>query len=158
MWATNLASGRGKKCLPAYDKSVCDKQVVHYAVHIHSNLESSLVGVTQPLVSSVHQLIDGILVHNTIRLDRRRELRGSSLIGHVLVKRPRTSKKGGAPFGNAGSGTRFTTMAVAPPANDQKLASLAFCQSYQILSTIWGRGYVRKLDYSHLFPLLRGAS
>lgn len=38
------------------------------------------------------------------------------------IKRVLTETKGGAPFGKAGSGTKFSTMATEPPSNDQKLA------------------------------------
>ena len=53
-----------------------------------------------------------------------------------LIKRLRTFMRGGAPFGKAGSGIKFLTTATEPPVNDQKLAGLTFCQSYQSLSTI----------------------
>ena len=42
----------------------------------HSDPESSLVNVTQPLVPGVHQLINGVIFHDTIRGGRGRELRG----------------------------------------------------------------------------------
>jgi len=74
--------------------------------HKHSNMKSSLVDVTQPLVLSVHKLIDEILVQNTIRRDRRRELREGSSNEQAVVKGLRTSMRGGAPFGQAGSGTK----------------------------------------------------
>jgi hypothetical protein len=93
-----------------------------YIGHRHSDVKSSLVDVTQPLALSIHQLKDGILVQNTIRRDRRRELREGSVAGRVIAKRLRTFME--------------------VPASDQKLARLAFCQSYQTLSTIWGRRYL----------------
>lgn len=64
---------------------------------------SLLVDVAQPLVSGVHQLIDGPLIHNTIRRDRGRELRELELTGQMIVDRLRTFKKGGAPVGNVSS-------------------------------------------------------
>jgi len=103
--------------------------------HKHPNLESSLVYVTQSLVQRVHQLIDGILVHNTICRDRCGKLREGSSTEQGLIKRLRTFTRGGAPFGKTGSPL---TTATEPPVNDQKLAGLAFCQSYQSLSIIWG--------------------
>ena len=48
----------------------------------HPNLGSSLVDVTQSLIQRVHQLIDDILLHNTIRRNWCGELRGGSLTGH----------------------------------------------------------------------------
>ena len=53
--------------------------VSNFFGHMRSKLESSLVGVTQPLVSSIHQLVDGVLVQNAVRRDRRRELQESLL-------------------------------------------------------------------------------
>ena len=69
--------------------------VSNFFGHMRSNLESLLVGVTQPLVSGIHQLVDGVLVQNAVRRDRRRELRGLSsteeknceLDTHVHVRR-----------------------------------------------------------------------
>ena len=124
--------------------------------HKHPNLEGSLVYVTQSLVQRVHQLIDGILVHDTIRRNWRGELREGSLTEQRLNKRLRTFMKGGDPFGKTGSPLTTPT---EPPVNDQKLAGLVFCQSYQSLSIIWGRAlYVRKSGYSHLSTVPRGAS
>ena len=123
--------------------------------HNHPSLGSSLVDVTQPLVQRVHQLIDDILVHNAVCRGRCGELREGSLTEQELIKRLRTFMKGGPPFGNTGSPLATAT---DPPVNDQKLTGLAFCQSYQSLSTIWGRRYVRKSGYSHLSAVLRGAS
>jgi len=120
-----------------------------------ANLGRSLVDVTQSLTQGVHQLIDDILVHNTICRDRRGELREGSLTEQGLIKRLRTFMKGGPPVGKTGSPLG---MATEPPANDQKLAGLAFCQSYQSLSTIWGKRYVRKSGYSHLSAVPCGAS
>jgi len=60
---------------------------------MRSTPKSSLVDVTQPLVSSIHQLIDGVLVHNAVRRDRRRELQEFSLAEEKkkkLVDQPRT--------------------------------------------------------------------
>ena len=71
--------------------------------HKHPNLGNSLVDVTQPLAQRVHQLIDDILVHNTIRRDRRGELREGSLTEQGFIKTLRTFMKGGPPFGNTGS-------------------------------------------------------
>ena len=51
------------------------------------DLNGSLIHVTQPLAPGVHQLIDGIIVQDTIRRDRGRELREGLLIGKALVKR-----------------------------------------------------------------------
>ena len=102
----------------------------------HPNLGSSLVYVTQSIIQRVHQFIDDILVHNTIRRDRRGELREGSLTEQRLIKRLRTFVKGGDPFGKTGSPLTTPT---EPPVNDQKFAGLAFCQSYQSLSIIWGR-------------------
>ena len=79
-----------KKCLVAWDGSVFGQQVVHHVNRKHSDLQSSLVGVTQPLIFSVHQLIDGPVVHNTIRRNRSIELRDGSSIEQVLVKRLHT--------------------------------------------------------------------
>ena len=103
--------------------------------HKLPNIGSSFVDVTQSLVHSVHQLIDDILLHNTIRRDRRGELREDSLTEQGLIKALRTFMKGGPPFGNTGSPGLTPT---EPPVNDQKLMGLTFCQSYQSLSTIWG--------------------
>jgi len=123
--------------------------------HKYTNLGSSLVDITQPLAQRVHQLIDDILVHNTICRDRRGELREGSLTEQGLIKSLRTFMKGGAPFGKTGSPLATAT---EPPVNDQKLTRLAFCHSYHSLSTIWGRRYVRKFGYSHLSTIPRGAS
>jgi len=87
-------------------------------------------------MSEVHQVIDGIIVHNTIRRDRGRELREGSLAEQVPVRRLRTFTKGGAPVGKVASGIKFVTRAVIPPPKDQKLEGSAFCQSYHNLSTI----------------------
>ena len=123
--------------------------------HKHPNLGSLLVDVTQPLAQRVHQLINDILVHNTVCRDRRGELREGSLTEQGLTKRLRTFMKGGPPFGKTGLPLATAT---EPPVNDQKLAGLAFCQSYHSLSTIWGRRYVRESGYSHLSAIPRGAS
>jgi len=56
----------------------------------HANSESSLVDVTQPLVSSVNQLIVGIVVHDPVGRGRGRELQESSLTEKVVGKRLRT--------------------------------------------------------------------
>ena len=101
-----------------------------------STFTSLLVSVTQLLVLKVHRVIDGIIVHNTIRWERGRELRKGSLAERVPVRRLRTFTKGGAPVGKVASGTKFVTRAVIPPPNDQKLEGSAFCQSYHSLSTI----------------------
>ena len=121
------------------------------------NVKSSRVGVTQPLVLRVHYLIDGIVVHNAIRRDRRRELRKDSLTEQVADKRLRTFMRGGAPFGQAGSTTKLLTTATEPPVNDQKLAGLAFCQSYQSLSIIWG-GKCQKIGPLASIPLTEWCS
>jgi len=63
-----------KKCLVIWDGFVCGQQVIHSVDRKHSNLQSSLVSVTQPLVFGVHQFVDGIVVHDTIRRNRSREL------------------------------------------------------------------------------------
>jgi len=123
--------------------------------HNNPNLGGSFVDVTQSLIHSVHHLIDDILIHNTIRRDRCGELREGSLTEQGFIKTRRTFMKGGPPFGNTGSPGLTPT---EPPVNDQKLTGLTFCQSYQSLSTIWGRRYVRKLGYSHLSTVPHGAS
>jgi len=64
----------------------------------------SLVDVTQSLIHNVHQLIEGILVHNTIRQDRWGELREDPLTKKGFIKTLRTFMKGGPPFGK----TEFT--------------------------------------------------
>ena len=119
--------------------------------HNNPNLGSSLVDVTQSIVPSVHQFIDDILVHNTIRRDWCGELREGSLTEQGLIKRLRTFTKGGPPFGKTGSPGLTPT---EPPANDQKLAGLAFCQSYQSLSTIW-EGYMSENRATRTYPPYR---
>ena len=42
--------------------------------HKHPNSENLFIGITQPLVQRVHQLVDGIIVHNARCHDRRGEL------------------------------------------------------------------------------------
>jgi len=101
-----------------------------------STFTSLFVDVTQLLMSNVHRVVDSVIVHNTIRRDRGRELREGSLAERVPVRRLRTFTKGGAPVGKVASGTKFVTRAVIPPPNDQKLEGSAFCQSYHSLSTI----------------------
>jgi len=59
--------------------------------HNNPNLGSLLVDVTQSLIHSVHQLIDDVLVHDTIRRDRCGELREGPLTEHELIGRLRTS-------------------------------------------------------------------
>ena len=100
--ATNVQSSvyiSVKKCLAAHNGYACDQQVLYNVNHKHTDSESSLVDVAQLLVLGVHQIVDGILVHNTICRDRRRELRKGSLTEQVIVKRLRTVTRGGAPFG-----------------------------------------------------------
>jgi len=63
---------------------------LYNAVIKHASFKSSLVDVTQPLVSSVNQFIDGIIVHDTVGRDRRRDLQESSLTEKVVGKRLRT--------------------------------------------------------------------
>jgi hypothetical protein len=74
-------------------------------------LESSFVNVTQPLVPSVDQFPDGIIIHDAIRGDRRRELQedwsteqvsrgithsdiGRSPVGKVRTREKSTSNLG----------------------------------------------------------------
>ena len=56
----------------------------------HCNPESSPIGVTQPLVLGVHQLKNCVIVQNTVRLDRSRELREFLSAERTLVIRLRT--------------------------------------------------------------------
>ena len=119
--------------------------------HNNPNLGSSPVDVTQSIVQGVHQLIDDVLVHNTIRRDRCGELRKGSLTEQGLIKRLRTFIKGGPPFGNTGSPMVTPT---EPPVNDQKLTGLTFCQSYQSLSTIW-EGYMSENRATPTYPPYR---
>lgn len=47
----------------------------------------SLIDVAQPFVPGVHQLVDGVVVQDTIRRDRGRELREGLLIESAFFER-----------------------------------------------------------------------
>ena len=61
-----------------------------YGAPGHCRLKSSPIGVAQPLVLSVHQLVNCVVIQNAVRLDRSRKLREFLSVEQTLVNRIHT--------------------------------------------------------------------